>query len=52
MKRLRGVLEKRIENTDDKGRIAEPPEVVAAKSVTKPGGEAKPPRQCDDDSPQ
>ena len=38
LKRLRGVLEKWIEDTDDKGRIAEPPEVVAAKGATKPGG--------------
>ena len=44
LKRLRGVLEKWIEDTDDKGRNAEPPEVVAAKGATKPGGEIKPKR--------
>lgn len=47
LKRLGGVLEKWIEDTDDKGRIAEPPEVVAAKGATKPGGEAKPKRKRD-----
>ena len=38
LKKLRGVLEKWIVDTDDKGRIAEPPEVVAAKGATKPDG--------------
>jgi arylsulfatase A-like enzyme len=47
LKRLRGVLEKWIVDTDDKGRIAEPPEVVAAKGATKPGGEIKPKRKRD-----
>ena len=37
-KRLRGVLETWIEETDDQGRFPEPPEVAAAKGATKPGG--------------
>jgi N-sulfoglucosamine sulfohydrolase len=45
LQRLRGVLEKWIADTDDQGRIAEPPEVVAAKGATKPGGEPKPKRK-------
>jgi arylsulfatase A-like enzyme len=35
--RLRGVLEKWIEETDDQGRFPEPPEVAAAKGATKAG---------------
>lgn len=42
LKRLRSVLEKWIVDTDDKGRTPEPPEVVATKGATKPGGNAKP----------
>ncbi|MCS6859405.1 MAG: sulfatase [Abditibacteriales bacterium] len=37
LRRLRAVLEKWIEETNDQGRILEPPEVAAAKGVTKPG---------------
>lgn len=37
LKRLRGVLEKWIEASNDQGRIPEPPEVAAAKGTTKPG---------------
>jgi arylsulfatase A-like enzyme len=33
--RLRGVLEKWIEETNDQGRVLEPPEVAAAKGATK-----------------
>ncbi len=33
--RLRGVLEKWIEETNDQGRTPEPPEVAAAKGATK-----------------
>jgi N-sulfoglucosamine sulfohydrolase len=33
--RLRGVLTKWIEDTDDQGRVMEPPEVAAAKGATK-----------------
>ncbi|MGB8166586.1 MAG: sulfatase [Chthoniobacteraceae bacterium] len=40
LQRLRGVLEKWIEDTDDQGRIPEPPEVVANNGMTK--GAAKP----------
>jgi arylsulfatase A-like enzyme len=47
LKRLGGVLEKWIVETDDKGRITEPPEVVAAKGATKPGGEVKQKRKRD-----
>ncbi|NUQ64624.1 MAG: hypothetical protein HUU20_19330 [Pirellulales bacterium] len=35
--RLRGVLEKWIEESNDQGRIAEPAEVAAAKGATKAG---------------
>src|SRR5207244_3705181 len=37
LKRLRGVLEKWIADTNDQGRIPEPPEVAAAKGATRPG---------------
>jgi arylsulfatase A-like enzyme len=37
LKRLRGVLEKWVEESDDQGRIPEPPEVAKAKGRTKPG---------------
>jgi hypothetical protein len=37
LERLRRVLEKWIVETDDQGRIMEPPEVAAAKGATKPG---------------
>jgi arylsulfatase A-like enzyme len=37
LQRLRGVLEKWIEVTDDQGRFPEPPEVAAAKGATKAG---------------
>jgi len=47
LKRLRGVLEKWIADTDDQGRIPEPPEVAAAKGATKPGAEPKPKRKRD-----
>jgi arylsulfatase A-like enzyme len=47
LKHLREVLEKWIETTDDKGRIAESPEVVAAKGATKPGGGGKQKRKSD-----
>jgi N-sulfoglucosamine sulfohydrolase len=39
LERLRGVLAGWIESTDDKGRIAEPAEVVAAKGSTRPGSD-------------
>ena len=45
LQRLRGILEKWIADTDDQGRIAEPPEVAAAKGATKPGGDPKPKRK-------
>ncbi len=35
LKRLRAVLEKWIKDTDDKGQISEPPEVIAAQGATK-----------------
>lgn len=35
LKRLRGVLERWIEDSNDQGRIPEPPEVAAAKGATK-----------------
>jgi arylsulfatase A-like enzyme len=38
LERLRGVLEKWIEETADQGRTPEPPEVAARKGLTKPGG--------------
>lgn len=41
LKRLRGVLEKWIEETNDQGRIFEPAEVAAAHGATKPGGNPK-----------
>jgi N-sulfoglucosamine sulfohydrolase len=37
LKRLRSVLEKWIEESNDQGRQLEPPELAAAKGVTKPG---------------
>jgi arylsulfatase A-like enzyme len=37
LKRLRGALEKWIEESNDQGRIPEPPGVAAAKGATKPG---------------
>lgn len=37
LQRLRAVLEKWIEETNDQGRVLEPPEMAAAKGVTKPG---------------
>jgi N-sulfoglucosamine sulfohydrolase len=37
MKRLRTVLEKWIEDTNDQGKQLEPPELAKAKGVTKPG---------------
>jgi arylsulfatase A-like enzyme len=37
LKRLRAVLEKWIEETNDQGRIPEPPEVAKNKGATKPG---------------
>lgn len=39
LKRLHGVLEKWIEETNDQGRNLEPPEIAAAKGVTKPGSD-------------
>jgi len=38
LKELRGVLETWIEDTNDQGRTLEPPELAAAKGVTRPGG--------------
>jgi arylsulfatase A-like enzyme len=37
--RLRAALERWISQTDDKGRVPEPPEVVAAKGATRPGSD-------------
>jgi arylsulfatase A-like enzyme len=37
LKRLRAVLDKWIEQSNDHGRIPEPPEVAARKGITKPG---------------
>jgi arylsulfatase A-like enzyme len=37
LSRLRGVLERWIEETDDQGRIPEPPSVAAARGATRPG---------------
>ena len=39
--RLRGVLEQWIEETNDQGRVLEPPEVAAAKGATRPAGNPK-----------
>ncbi|MBI3462451.1 MAG: sulfatase [Planctomycetes bacterium] len=39
LQRLRGVLEKWIEDTDDQGRYLEPPEIAAAKGATRPGSD-------------
>lgn len=39
--RLRGVLEKWIEDSNDQGRTFEPPEVVKNAGATKPGGTGK-----------
>jgi arylsulfatase A-like enzyme len=39
LKRLRAVLERWIEESNDQGRIPEPPEVAARKGVTKPGSD-------------
>ncbi len=44
--RMRGVLEKWIEDTNDQGRTMEPPEVAAAKGATKPAAEKPKPRQA------
>jgi N-sulfoglucosamine sulfohydrolase len=38
LKRLRAVLNKWIEETNDQGRVLEPPSLAAARGVTKPGG--------------
>jgi N-sulfoglucosamine sulfohydrolase len=38
LERLRGVLARWIEESGDQGRTPEPPEVAAAKGLTKPGG--------------
>lgn len=38
LERLRAVLERWLEESDDQGRFMEPPEVAAAKGATKPGG--------------
>lgn len=43
LKRLRGVLEKWIEETDDQGRYLEPPEIAAAKGATKTGSDPNSP---------
>jgi N-sulfoglucosamine sulfohydrolase len=40
LERLRGVLARWIETTDDKGRTAEPAEVVAARGATRPRSDA------------
>ena len=37
LKRLRGVLERWIEETNDQGRFFEPPEIAAAYGITHPG---------------
>jgi N-sulfoglucosamine sulfohydrolase len=37
VKRLRAVLEKWIEESNDQGRVLEPPELAAAQGATKPG---------------
>jgi hypothetical protein len=39
LERLRGVLERWIEETDDKGRVPEPAAVAAAKGATRPGSD-------------
>jgi hypothetical protein len=39
LERLRGVLTRWIETTDDKGQTPEPAEVVAAKGATRPGSD-------------
>ncbi|WP_435018738.1 sulfatase family protein [Tundrisphaera sp. TA3] len=39
LERLRGALASWIEATDDQGRTPEPPEVVAARGSTRPGGD-------------
>jgi N-sulfoglucosamine sulfohydrolase len=39
LERLRGVLSRWIEETGDMGRIPEPPEVAAARGVTRPGSD-------------
>ena len=39
LERLRGVLARWIESTDDQGRTPEPPEVVAARGATRPGSD-------------
>jgi len=38
LKRLRAALNKWIEETNDQGRVLEPPALAAAKGATKPGG--------------
>jgi N-sulfoglucosamine sulfohydrolase len=38
LKRLRAALNKWIDETNDQGRVPEPPAVAAAKGVTRPGG--------------
>jgi arylsulfatase A-like enzyme len=43
LKRLRGVLEKWIEETDDQGRYLEPPEIAVARGATKRGGDPNAP---------
>ncbi len=37
LERLRGVLERWIDESDDQGRVLEPPELAARRGVTKPG---------------
>jgi hypothetical protein len=37
LRRLRAVLERWIEQSDDRGRALERPEIAAAKGATKPG---------------
>ena len=39
LERLRGVLGRWIEETDDRGRVLEPPEVAAARGATRPGSD-------------
>src|SRR5262249_61324169 len=39
LERLRSVLDRWIEETDDQGRIPESPEVAAAKGATRPGSD-------------
>ncbi len=39
LQRLRGVLARWIETTDDQGRFPEPAEVVAARGATRPGSD-------------